>query len=177
MLFSNYINFLSLKYSDRPLNTIELKIIDLLQSDFTIEEIATECNYSTQHTQVLIKSLCGLIAQETRLRVNKKNIVGVVNNIIKNLDNIDEFKTCHGLNKVKVNEFNQNNIKVDVGTFWRFDVINNCLILKHQYPVIINLSGLGLNNVGSEILKVSNRDSVSPYALKELCQILYEFFK
>jgi hypothetical protein len=177
MLFSNYINFLSLKYSDRPLNTIELKIIDLLQSDFTIEEIATECNYSNQHTQALIKSLCGLVAQETRLRVNKKNIVGIVDNIIKNLDNIEEFRNCHALNKVKVTEFNQNTIRVDLGTFWRFDAINNCLVLKHQYPVIVNLSGLGLNNVGNEILKTANRDSVSPYALQELCQILYEFFR
>jgi hypothetical protein len=90
------------------------------------------------------------------------------------------FNVCHNIKEAVVFnrdilKFNQNEILINVSTFWKFDVKNNVLILKTQYPVILSLSELETNSFKT-ILHLSRQEQLSGDALLELFKILNSYY-
>lgn len=179
MKYINYINALSENIRHKSLSTIERDIVSLLCDGKTYLEIAEKLSYDDGYIGSVSRELYGLIGQKHKVKVTRSNLISVLDSVMGGeIDNT--FNVCHNIKEAvifnrDILKFNQNEILINVSTFWKFDVKNNVLILKTQYPVILSLSELETNSFKT-ILHLSRQEQLSGDALLELFKILNSYY-
>ena len=179
MKYVNYINALSENIRHKSLNTIERDIVSLLCEGKTYIEIAEKLSYDDGYVGSVSRELYGLIGQKHKVKVTRSNLISTLDSVMGGeIDNT--FNVCHNIKEAVVFNrdilrFNQNEILINVSTFWKFDVKNNALILKTQYPLVLNLSELE-NNSFKTILHLARQEQLSGDALLELFKILNSYY-
>ncbi len=179
MKYINYINALSESIRHKALNTIEREIINLISQGKTYLEIAEKVKYDDGYVGHIARELYGLVGQKHKIKVNRLNLIAVLDSVMGGeLD--DTFNICHGIKESNIFnhsilKFKQDQILINVSTFWKFDTKNNALILKTKYPIVINLSDLE-SDPFKTILYVIRQQQLSGDALLELFKILDSYY-
>jgi hypothetical protein len=179
MKYVNHINAISKEIRFKPLNTIEIKIIESLCLGGTYLQIATEINYDHGYIGQLARQIYGLIGQKHKVKIKRDNFVAVLDSVMGG-ELEDDFYGCHGINpksifNANVLEFKQSEILINVTTFWKFDAKNECLVLRTKHPIALKLSDLKTNPFNT-ILNATKQEQMSGDALLELFKILDNYF-
>lgn len=179
MKYINYINAISQHIRHKPLNTIERDVVDLLTQGKTYLEIGEQLAYDDGYVGSIARELYGLIGQKHKVKVTRSNLLNILDSAIGG-ELTDTFYICHNIKDPTVFNhdilaFKQNEIMINVSTFWKFDVKNNALILKTKHPIVINLSELE-SNPFKTILYLANQEQLTGDALLELFKILNSYY-
>lgn len=179
MNYINYVNAISEHIRHKPLNTIERDVIDLLSQGKTYSEIGNQLTYDDGYIGSIARELYGLIGQKHKVKVTSSNLVNILDSAIGG-ELTDTFYACHNIKDSTVFNhdiltFKQNEIMINVSTFWKFDVKNSALILKTKYPIVISLSDLE-NSPFKTILYLANQEQLTGDALLELFKILNSYY-
>lgn len=179
MKYINYINTLSESIRHKTLNTIERDIITFLYEGKTYLEIAEKLKYDAGYVGHIARELYGLVGQKHKIKVNRLNLIIVLDSVMGG-DLDDTFDVCHGIKEPSIFDrsilkFKQNQILINVSTFWKFDIKNNALILKTKYPIVLKLSDLETDPFKA-ILYLIRQQQLSGDALLELFKILDSYY-
>jgi len=180
----DYLNKVSKKVRNKALSSLEVKVAQFIIDDLSYQDMSEQINYSAAHIGSIARELMGILAQETKETVTKQNFSTILREYCQNQVRISEarveFKNCHGtqLNPVlntNVLTFNSQSIMINLSTYWKFDAVNNTLILKDKYPVIIELNTLTIDNVGYLLFALIEREQINPHSLNELIKLLKQY--
>jgi hypothetical protein len=180
MKYINYVNAISEHIRHKSLNTIERDIIDLLTQGKTYLEISNQLAYDDGYIGSVARELYGLIGQKQKVKVTRSNLINVLDSAISG-ELTDTSYSCQNIKDPTIFNhdilaFRQNEIVINVSTFWKFDVTNNSLILKTKHPIIISLDELKSNSFRT-ILYLANQEQLTGDMLLELFKILSNYYK
>lgn len=71
--------------------------------------------------------------------------------------------------------FNKHQIIMDLSTFWKFNAKTEQLILKNQYPIIVDLSAITVETLGKILMDLSSREQLSGDAFLELTKLIKQY--
>jgi hypothetical protein len=64
---------------------------------------------------------------------------------------------------------------MDLSTFWKFNAKTEQLILKNQYPIIVDLSAIAVETLGTILMDLSSREQLSGDAFLELTKLIKQY--
>jgi hypothetical protein len=64
---------------------------------------------------------------------------------------------------------------MDLSAFWKFNAKTEQLILKNQYPIIVDLSAITVETLGTILMDLSSREQLSGDAFLELTKLIKQY--
>lgn len=179
MQYREYLDIVSNEIRRRNLNDLEVKILDRIERGLSYQEIGENLNYDSNYIGDIAREIYGLIGQKHRVKVTRSNLFATLEKFAY-ADIEPDFSMCHGLTQSILNrdvlKFKKDNILLSVSLWWKLDVINKSLILKTKYPVIIDLSTLTQESLGTVLINASRQKQLPGDAILELLKILDNYF-
>jgi DNA-binding transcriptional ArsR family regulator len=161
------------------LSTLDKQILKHLEEGKTYSEIAEILGYEDGHIGSVAREIYGLIAQKHKIKVTRSNLFSVLETLVhKEPDDI--FSICHKIQKPSllnrdIKIFNKHQIIMDLSTFWKFNAKTEQLILKNQYPIIVDLSAITVETLGKILMDLSSREQLSGDAFLELTKLIKQY--
>ena len=161
------------------LSTLEKQILKHLETGKTYIEIAEILGYEDGHIGSTAREIYGLIAQKHKIKVTRSNLFSILEALlIKEPD--DTFNICHKIQKPSllnrdIKTFNKREIIVNLSAFWKFNAKTEQLILKNQYPIVIDLADISEENIGKILLDLTTREQLSGEAFIELAKLIRQY--
>lgn len=174
-----FLDTLSHNIRGKILSTLEKQIIGYLELGKTYLEISEILGYEDGYIGSVAREIYGLIAQKHKIKVTRSNLFSVLDTLlIKEPD--DTFYVCHKIQKPSllnrdIKIFNKNEILMDLSSFWKFNAKTEQLILKNQYPIVVDLAGVTDQSVGKMLMDLSSREQLSGDALLELVKLIKQY--
>jgi DNA-binding transcriptional ArsR family regulator len=161
------------------LSTLDKQIIKHLEEGKTYSEIAEILGYEDGHIGSVAREIYGLIAQKHKIKVTRSNLFSVLETLVHKEPD-DSFSICHKIQKPSllnrdIKIFNKYQIIMDLSTFWKFNAKTEQLILKNQYPIIVDLSAITVETLGKILMDLSSREQLSGDALLELTKLIKQY--
>lgn len=173
--YQKYLDNLSQEIRRKGISDLESNIIQLLPSSCTYQEISEELNYNSSYICDIARELFGLIGQKHRIKVTRTNVISVLDSVI-DAEPQPDFFVCHAIKDSVfldgVIKFNKSEVMFNLSYCWKFDGINQCLILKTKNPIVLNLSDLTPDKLGTTLVNLSRQKQVSGTSVLELLKIL-----
>jgi hypothetical protein len=181
--YIGYLNKVSIEIRKTPLADLERKLIVSLadDQDLTYYQIAEKLKYTSGYIGDIARELFGLLTQKHHVKVTRTNIFSTLDAILSKEPD-DTFYVCHNIKEARllnqdIITFKSTCIMVNLSSYWKFNATNQTLILKHQYPIIIDISEITIGNLGEHLLLISNREQLSGDALIELIKIIRDYLQ
>lgn len=161
------------------LSTLDKQILKHLEEGKTYFEIAEILGYEDGHIGSVAREIYGLIAQKHKIKVTRTNLFSVLETLVHKEPD-DSFYVCHKIQKPSllnrdIKVFNKNEIIMDLSSFWKFNAKTEQLILKNQYPIVVDLSGITEENLGKVLIDLTVRDQLSGDAFLELVKLIKQY--
>lgn len=161
------------------LSTLDKQILKHLETGKTYSEIAEILGYEDGHIGSVAREIYGLIAQKHKIKVTRSNLFSVLDTLVYREPD-DSFNICHKIQKPSllnrdIKIFNKHQIIMDLSTFWKFNAKTEQLILKNQYPIIVDLSTITVETLGKTLIDLSSREQLSGDAFLELIKLINQY--
>ncbi len=161
------------------LSTLDKQIIKHLEEGKTYSEIAEILGYEDGHIGSVAREIYGLIAQKHKIKVTRSNLFSVLETLVHKEPD-DSFNICHKIQKPSllnrdIKIFNKHQIIMDLSAFWKFNAKTEQLILKNQYPIIVDLSVITVETLGKILMDLSSREQLSGDAFLELTKLIKQY--
>lgn len=175
---------LSYNIRGKILSTLDKQILKHLEEGKTYSEIAEILGYEDGHIGNVAREIYGLIAQgliaqKHKIKVTRSNLFSVLDTLVHKEPD-DSFNICHKIQKTSllnrdIKIFNRHQIIMDLSTFWKFNAKTEQLILKNQYPIIVDLSAITVETLGKILMDLSSREQLSGDAFLELTKLIKQY--